>query len=49
MIMRYGERGEVFAGGMDAQQRGGAREAPNLRPCSVIPNTHGLDGIGKKS
>jgi hypothetical protein len=29
--MRYGERGEVFAGGMDAQQRGGAREALNLR------------------
>jgi hypothetical protein len=31
MTMSYGERGEVFAGGMDARQRGGAREALNLK------------------
>jgi hypothetical protein len=32
----------------------GLKQAPRawyecLRPCSVIPNTHGLDGIGKNS
>jgi hypothetical protein len=27
---------------------GAMAEAP-LRPCSVIPNTHGLDEIGKNS
>jgi hypothetical protein len=35
MTMSYGERGEVFAGGMDAQQRGGAREALNLKRWDV--------------
>jgi hypothetical protein len=31
MAMSYGERGEVFAGGMDARQRGGARDTLNLK------------------
>jgi hypothetical protein len=35
MTMSYGERGEVFAGGLDAQQRGGAREVLNLKRWGV--------------
>jgi hypothetical protein len=31
MTMSYGEQGEVFVGGLDAQQRGGVREALNLK------------------
>jgi hypothetical protein len=31
MTTSYGERGEVFAGGLDAQQRARAREALNLK------------------
>jgi hypothetical protein len=31
MTVSYGERGEVFAGGLDAQQRGRVREVLNLK------------------
>jgi hypothetical protein len=31
MTMSYGERGEVFADGLDAQHKNGAMEAFNLK------------------